>query len=106
MNRHLDFLLFQTFTDMTYSDAKSFNYELHVVNIEGKNYINGHHMKTEIEFVAPILPITYKTLERNNYKIEITSIKVQPVPQRYRYTKLPIQVVSQNIEEKIFRAWK
>ena len=30
MNRHLDFLLFQTFTDMTYSDVKSFNYELHV----------------------------------------------------------------------------
>ncbi len=73
MNAYLDFFLFQTFTGMAYSDAKSFDYEQHVVNIDGKNYIDGHRIKTGNEFVTPILPITQKILERNNYKMEITS---------------------------------
>ena len=58
---------------MAYSDAKSFDYEQHVVNIDGKDYIDGHRIKTGNEFVTPILPITRKILKRNNYKIEITS---------------------------------
>ena len=73
MNRYLDFFLFQTFTGMAYSDAKSFDYEQHVVTIDGKDYIDGHRIKTGNEFVTPILPITRKILERNNYKMEITS---------------------------------
>ena len=75
MNRYLDFFLFQTFTGMAYSDTKSFDYEQHVVNIDGKDYIDGHHIKTGNEFVTPILPITRKILEHNNYKMEITSNK-------------------------------
>ena len=73
MNKYLDFFLFQTFTGMAYSDAKSFDYEQHVVTIDGKDYIDGHRIKTGNEFVTPILPITRKILERNNYKMEITS---------------------------------
>lgn len=73
MNKYLDFFLFQTFTGMAYSDAKSFDYEQHVVAIDGKDYIDGHRIKTGNEFVTPILPITRKILERNNYKMEITS---------------------------------
>lgn len=73
MNRYLDFFLFQTFTGMAYSDAKSFDYARHVVTIDGKEYIDGHRIKTGSEFVTPILPITRKILERNNYKMEITS---------------------------------
>ena len=73
MNRYLDFFLFQTFTGMAYSDAKSFDYEQHIVTIDGKDYIDGHRIKTGNEFVTPILPITQKILERNNYKMEITS---------------------------------
>ena len=41
--------------------------------IDGKDYIDGHRIKTGSEFVTPILPITRKILERNNYKMEITS---------------------------------
>lgn len=67
MNTYLDFFLFQTFTSMAYGDAKSFDYEQHVVNIDD------HRIKTGNEFVTPILPITQKILERNNYKMEITS---------------------------------
>ena len=73
MNRYLDFFLFQTFTGMAYSDAKSFDYEKHIVTIDGKDYIDGHRIKTGNEFVTPVLPITRKILERNNYKMEITS---------------------------------
>lgn len=73
MNKYLDFFLFQTFTGMAYSDAKSFDYEQHVVSIDNKDYIDGHRIKTGNEFVTPILPITRKILERNNYKMEITS---------------------------------
>lgn len=58
---------------MAYSDVKSFDYEQHVVNIDSKNYIDGHRIKTGNELVTPILPITQKILERNNYKMEITS---------------------------------
>ena len=36
-------------------------------------YIDGHRIKTGNEFVTPVLPITRKILERNNYKMEITS---------------------------------
>ena len=73
MNKYLDFFLFQTFTGMAYSDAKSFDYEQHVVAIDGKDYIDGHRIKTGNEFVTPILPITRKILERNNFNMEITS---------------------------------
>ena len=73
MNKYLDFFLFQTFTGMAYSDAKTFDYAQHIVTIEGKDYIDGHRIKTGNEFVTPILPITQKILERNNYKMEITS---------------------------------
>ena len=154
MNKYLDFFLFQTFTGMAYSDAKSFDYEQHVVTIDGKDYIDGHRIKTGNEFVTPILPITRKILERNNYKMEITSnqkynqflkgiglalgcsfpltthisrhtfactvalgqgiskevlqimmghtsIKTTEI-----YAKLPMQYVSQNIGDRMFRAWK
>lgn len=46
MNRYLNFFLFQTFTGMAYSDAKSFDYEQHIVTIDGKDYIDGHRIKT------------------------------------------------------------
>lgn len=58
MNRYLDFFLFQTFTGMAYSDAKSFDYEQHIVTIDGEDYIDGHRIKTGNEFVTPVLPIT------------------------------------------------
>ena len=154
MNKYLDFFLFQTFTGMAYSDAKSFDYEQRVVTIDGKDYIDGHRIKTGNEFVTPILPITRKILERNNYKMEITSnqkynqflkgiglalgrsfpltthiarhtfactvalgqgiskevlqitmghtsIKTTEI-----YAKLPMQYVSQNIGDRMFRVWK
>ena len=154
MNRYLDFFLFQTFTGMAYSDAKSFDYEQHVVNIDGKDYIDGHRIKTGNEFVTPILPITRKILERNNYKMEITSNQKYnqflkgiglalgcPFPLTTHiarhtfactvalgqgiskevlqimmghtsiktteiYAKLPVQYVSQNIGDRMFRTWK
>ncbi len=154
MNRYLDFFLFQTFTGMAYGDAKTFDYSQHVVTIEGKSYIDGHRIKTGNEFVTPILPITQKILERNNFKMEITSnqkynqflkgiglaigcsfpltthlarhsfactvmlgqgvskevlqimmghtsIKTTEI-----YAKLPMQVVSQKLDKKLFNTWK
>lgn len=154
MNRYLDFFLFQTFTGMAYSDAKSFDYEQHVVNIDGKDYIDGHRIKTGNEFVTPILPITRKILERNNFNMEITSNQKYnqflkgiglalgcPFPLTTHvarhtfactvalgqgiskevlqimmghtsiktteiYAKLPMQYVSQNIGDRMFRVWK
>ena len=133
MNKYLDFFLFQTFTGMAYSDAKSFDYEQHVVSID---------------------PITRKILERNNFNMEITSNQKYnqflkgiglalgcPFPLTTHvarhtfactvvlgqgiskevlqimmghtsiktteiYAKLPMQYVSQNIGDKMFRAWK
>lgn len=38
-----------------------------------KEYIDRHRIKTGNKFVTPILPITRKILERNNYKMEISS---------------------------------
>lgn len=154
MNKYLDFFLFQTFTGMAYGDAKAFDYSQHVVTIEGKSYIDGHRIKTGNEFVTPILPITQKILERNNFKMEIssnqkynqflkgiglalgcsfpltthtarhsfactvalgqgvskevlqimmghTSIKTTEI-----YAKLPMQVVSQKLDKKLFNTWK
>lgn len=154
MNKYLDFFLFHTFTGMAYSDAKSFDYEQHVVAIDGKDYIDGHRIKTGNEFVTPILPITRKILERNNFNMEITSNQKYnqflkgiglalgcPFPLTTHiarhtfactvalgqgiskevlqimmghtsiktteiYAKLPMQYVSQNIGDKMFRAWK
>lgn len=154
MNKYLDFFLFQTFTGMAYSDAKSFDYEQHVVAIDGKDYIDGHRIKTGNEFVTPLLPITRKILERNNFNMEITSNQKYnqflkgiglalgcPFPLTTHiarhtfactvalgqgiskevlqimmghtsiktteiYAKLPMQYVSQNIGDKMFRAWK
>lgn len=73
LNKYLDFFLFQTFTGMAYCDAKSFDYDQRVIYIDGKAYIDSHRLKTGNEFVSPILPITQKILERNNFKMEITS---------------------------------
>lgn len=154
MNKYLDFFLFQTFTGMAYSDAKSFDYEQHVVAIDGKDYIDGHRIKTGNEFVTPILPITRKILERNNFNMEITSNQKYnqflkgiglalgcPFPLTTHvarhtfactvalgqgiskevlqimmghtsiktteiYAKLPMQYVSQNIGDRMFRVWK
>ncbi len=72
-NKYLDFFLFQIFTGMAYCDAKSFDYTQHVTIVDEREYINGHRMKTGEEFIIPILPYTRKILERNNYKLEITS---------------------------------
>ena len=153
MNKYLDFFLFQTFTGMAYSDAKSFDYEQHVVSIDGKDYIDGHRIKTGNEFVTPILPITRKILERNNFNMEITSNQKYnqflkgiglalgcPFPLTTHiarhtfactvalgqgiskevlqimmghtsirtteiYAKLPMQYVSQNIGDRMFRVW-
>ena len=154
MNKYLDFFLFQTFTGMAYSDAKSFDYEQHIVSIDGKDYIDGHRIKTGNEFVTPILPITRKILERNNFNMEITSNQKYnqflkgiglalgcPFPLTTHiarhtfactvalgqgiskevlqimmghtsiktteiYAKLPMQNVSQNIGDRMFRVWK
>ncbi len=72
-NKYLDFFLFQIFTGMAYSDAKSFDYTQHIIRMDDQDYIDGHRMKTGEEFIIPILPYTRKILERNNYKLEITS---------------------------------
>lgn len=154
MNKYIDFFLFQTFTGMAYGDAKAFDYSQHVVTIEGKSYIDGHRIKTGNEFVTPILPITQKILERNSYKMEITSNQKynqflkgiglalncsfpltthvarhtfactialgQGIPKEVLqimmghtsiktteiYAKLPMQYVSQNVGDKMFRMWK
>lgn len=154
INKYLDFFLFQTFTGMAYSDAKTFDYVQHIVTIERKDYIDGHRIKTGNEFVTPILPITKKILERNNYKMEITSNQKYnqflkgiglvlgcPFPLTTHiarhtfactvalgqgiskevlqimmghtsiktteiYAKLPMQFVSQNIGDKMFKVWK
>lgn len=57
---------------MAYNDAKSFECDQHIVTIDGKD-IDRHCIKTGNKFVTPILPITRKILERNNYKMEISS---------------------------------
>lgn len=72
-NKYLDFFLFQIFTGMAYSDAKAFDYTQHVITVDGHDYIDGHRMKTGEEFITPILPYTQKILERNDYKLNITS---------------------------------
>ena len=72
-NKYLDFFLFQIFTGMAYSDAKSFDYTQHIITVDGHDYIDGHRMKTGEEFITPILPYTQKILERNDYKLHITS---------------------------------
>lgn len=58
---------------MAYIDAKAFDYYKHVVKINGLDYIDGRRIKTDNVFVAPILPITQKVLERNNFEMKITS---------------------------------
>lgn len=73
LNKYIDFFLFQTFTGMAYIDAKTFDYKQHVVAIEGKDYIDGRRIKTDNVFIAPILPITQKILERNNFEMKIPS---------------------------------
>lgn len=73
MNKYIDFFLFQTFTSMAYIDAKNFDYKQHVVTIDGKDFIDGRRIKTDNEFVTPILPITQKILERNNFEMKIPS---------------------------------
>lgn len=73
MNKYIDFFLFQTFTGMAYIDAKNFDYKQHVVTIDGKDFIDGRRIKTDNEFVTPILPITQKILERNNFELKIPS---------------------------------
>ena len=54
MNKYLDFFLFQTFTGMAYSDAKSFDYEQHVVTIDGKDYKQlqyGDNLQSEVQSI-------------------------------------------------------
>ncbi len=41
MNKYIDSFLFQTFTGMVYGDAKSFDYEKHVVSMDGKITLMG-----------------------------------------------------------------
>ena len=38
-----------------------------------QSFIDGHRVKTGSEFVTPILPITQKILERNDFKLSICS---------------------------------
>lgn len=70
---YLDFFLFQIFTGMAYSDAKAFNYEEHVVKVNGNLFIDGERIKTGFKFFTPILPITMEILKRNNFKMHIIS---------------------------------
>lgn len=73
--KYLDFFLFQIFTGMAYSDAADFDYEEHVINLDGRNYIHSHRQKTGEEFVVPILPYTEKILKRTKNKPVINTIQ-------------------------------
>ncbi len=73
--KYLDFFLFQIFTGMAYSDAADFDYEEHVINLDGRNYIHSHRLKTGEEFVVPILPYTEKILKRTKNKPVINTIQ-------------------------------
>ncbi len=154
MNKYMDFFLFQIFTGMAYSDAKNFDYERDVVKENGMTFIEGKRMKTGKKFATPLLPITQKILERNNYHMHIPSnqkynqflkgiglaigctfpltthiarhtfactvVLGKGIPKEVLqimmghssiktteiYAKMPMQFVSQNIDQKIFRVWK
>ena len=153
-NKYLDFFLFQIFTGMAYADAKSFDYQQHVVTINKHSYIDGHRMKTGEEFVTPILPYTQKILERNNYHLTITSNQKynqflkgigvalgcsfpltthiarhtfactislgEGIPKEVLqvmmghssikttelYAKMPIEFVTNNVQQRLFSVWK
>ena len=153
-NKYLDFFLFQIFTGMAYADAKSFDYQQHVVTINKHSYIDGHRMKTGEEFVTPILPYTQKILERNNYHLTITSNQKynqflkgigvalgcsfpltthiarhtfactislgEGIPKEVLqvmmghssikttelYAKMPIEFVTNNVQQRLFNTWK
>ena len=60
---------------MAYSDAADFDYEEHVINLYGRNYIHSHRLKTGEEFVVPILPYTEKILKRTKNKPVINTIQ-------------------------------
>ena len=153
-NKYLDFFLFQIFTGMAYTDAKSFDYQQHVVTINKHSYIDGHRMKTGEEFVTPILPYTQKILERNNYHLTITSNQKynqflkgigvalgcsfpltthiarhtfactislgEGIPKEVLqvmmghssikttelYAKMPIEFVTNNVQQRLFNVWK
>jgi len=71
--KYIDFFLVQIFTGMAYSDAKAFEYDKHVVEVDGELFIDGKRIKTGSTFFTPILPITMDVLKRNNFKIEVIS---------------------------------
>ena len=72
-NMYLDFFLFQIFTGLAYTDASEFDYNKHVIMIDGHAYIDGKRIKTGQEYITPILPYTQKILERNNFELHIAS---------------------------------
>lgn len=76
---YMDFFLFQTFTGMAFSDALGFDYEKHVVTINGNPYIDGQRVKTGSEYVVPLLPYAQKILARTGNKPTVPSI------QKYNY---------------------
>lgn len=76
---YLDFFLFQTFTGMAFSDALGFDFEKHVITINGNPYIDGQRIKTGSEYVVPLLPYAQKILARTGNKPTVPSI------QKYNY---------------------
>lgn len=85
-NKYLDFFLFQIFTGMAYSDAKSFDYTQHIITVDGHAYIDGHRMKTGEEFITPnpsLYPKDFGT-ERLQTSHHFQP-KVQPIPERCRF---------------------
>ena len=152
-NCYMDFFLFQTFTGLAYTDASEFDYNKHVVTIDGHSYIDGKRIKTGQEYITPILPYTQKILERNNFELHIASNQKynqflkgigvslgcsfpltshvarhtfastvslgQGVPKEVvqvmmghasiktteLYAKLPVEFISNNLDEKLFKIW-
>lgn len=58
---------------MAYSHTKAFQYDKHVVEVDGELFIDGKRIKTGSTFFTPILPITMDVLKRNDFKMEVIS---------------------------------
>ena len=57
------------------------DYEQHIVTIDGKDYIDGHRIKTGNEFVIPVLPI------KKSWNVTITRWKLPPIRNTTSFSK-------------------
>jgi integrase/recombinase XerD len=64
LQRALDLFIFQMHTGLAYTDTQLFDYNKHIITVQGSTYIKMDRVKTAVNNLVPLFPKVIKILEK------------------------------------------